>query len=463
MLEAEIKLCVRIPRSLDEVKDMPHRLTLTSDDGTVTVTVPASEAEAGDVDGTSTVTFTGLAEHHSYTLSIDNGSDPAYQIFAGEAYEQIGEEDGDAGATMRPRPRRQDHLPRRVAGAARRVLGQGAEEGRGTTVFLLAQLTKIGDVRAAVLTPNYQAGVDAFFRSAAATYTTPADIPTGAAAGTVIAAPTFMMNPGYPDQQTFKAGEKKTQTLHKLGAGAGLSSQQLDGLLVGRAPPSDVQAITQALINAQPASMTLLNTQAKVWQPLDVRRIMFDHAIGFDCAGYVQQAYLRATGRSRGQLGWDSLGNEGLLNLAGNGFRRFDKMADLRPGDIIAFNPKVKASGEPGHRTIVFDQRQATDDDKSAVASASGGADYAAAGAFRVLEMDSSYGAWGFYYRGGVQRQTWLFNGKQWANLILQPRDDPDFVPTDARQLPPSRALVLPGGLYGFSDVMEGFYRFRAD
>jgi hypothetical protein len=92
VLTAEIKLLVRIPRSVDEAQQMPHKFTLTSDDGSVNTTMPASSAEAGDVDGTSMITFTGLAEHHTYALQIDNG-DTNYIVFTNQAYEQIGEDD----------------------------------------------------------------------------------------------------------------------------------------------------------------------------------------------------------------------------------------------------------------------------------------------------------------------------------------------------------------------------------
>jgi hypothetical protein len=98
-LTAEIKLLVRIPRSVDEAQQLPHRFTLTSDDGSLNTTVPASSAEAGDVDGTSVITFTGLAEHHTYTLQCDNGYSPIYTIFQGQPYEAIGEDDGSQDPT----------------------------------------------------------------------------------------------------------------------------------------------------------------------------------------------------------------------------------------------------------------------------------------------------------------------------------------------------------------------------
>jgi hypothetical protein len=101
VLQADIELQVRIPRTVDEVKQMPHKLTLTSDDGSVSQTLPVSGAVACDIDGTSMITFTGLAEHHSYALQIDNG-DTTYVVFTNEAYEQIGEDDDDGSSDPSP-------------------------------------------------------------------------------------------------------------------------------------------------------------------------------------------------------------------------------------------------------------------------------------------------------------------------------------------------------------------------
>jgi hypothetical protein len=86
---------------VDDVKLMPRKLTLTSDDGSVSQTLPISGAEAGDIDGTSIVTFTGLAEHHSYALQIDNG-DTTYVVFSGQPYDEIGEDDDDGSSDALP-------------------------------------------------------------------------------------------------------------------------------------------------------------------------------------------------------------------------------------------------------------------------------------------------------------------------------------------------------------------------
>ncbi len=98
VLQADITLQVRVPRTVDEVQLLPHKLTLTSDDGSVSQTLPISGAEACDVEGTSMITFTGLAEHHSYALQIDNG-DTTYVVFSNQAYDQIGEDDDDDDST----------------------------------------------------------------------------------------------------------------------------------------------------------------------------------------------------------------------------------------------------------------------------------------------------------------------------------------------------------------------------
>jgi hypothetical protein len=322
-------------------------------------------------------------------------------------------------------------------------------------MFSLAQLTKLNDVRAATLTPNWQPGVDAFFQSALASYASPANIPTGSTSTVLVVAPTFMMGVGYADQQAFKADAAREGALKQIASGAGIADGVLARMQQGRGTPTELRTLVQAIMNAQPANMTLQNAAGNMWQPLDVRQLMHGNALGFDCAGYVQQAYLAATSRTRDQLGWDTLVNEGLFNLAGHGFRKFTKVQDLRAGDIIVFNSTE--AGQPGHRTIVFDQRAVTDSDKAALASASNAGDFSATGDLRVVEMDSSYGSWGHFQLGGVQRQMWVFNGTKWAHVIRLTQELPSG---QSSSLP---VLSVQDGLYGPGDKVEGFYRFRAD
>jgi hypothetical protein len=244
--------------------------------------------------------------------------------------------------------------------------------------------------------------------------------------------------------------------LKKIASGAGISDTVLGRMQEGRGTPDEIRALVQALVNSQPSNMTLINTASNAWLPLDVRQIMHGNAIGLDCAGYVQQAYLRATGRTRDQLGWNTLDNEGLFTLSANGFRKFSKVGDLRAGDIIVFN--ATKAGQPGHRTIVFDQRLATGSDKGALASATNAQTFSVSGDMRVVEMDSSYGSYGDFHLGGVQRQMWFFNGTKWAHLM---RLEQELSPRlGSRSLP---LLDVQDGLYGPGDKVEGFYRFRAD
>ena len=94
VLTAEIKLLVELPLALDEATKLPHKLTLTSDDGTVSQTLAlASDATAGDTDGTSLLTFTDLSEQHTSTLACDDG-DTTYTLFDAEPYEQLGQQPG---------------------------------------------------------------------------------------------------------------------------------------------------------------------------------------------------------------------------------------------------------------------------------------------------------------------------------------------------------------------------------
>jgi hypothetical protein len=80
---------VELPLSSDEVAQLPHKFTLTSDDGSVTQTLAlASDSQAGDDADTVVLTFKNLAEHHTYTLRCDNG-DTTYAVFESVDYDQL--------------------------------------------------------------------------------------------------------------------------------------------------------------------------------------------------------------------------------------------------------------------------------------------------------------------------------------------------------------------------------------
>jgi hypothetical protein len=81
---------------------MPHKFTLANDDGSYTQTLAvASDAQPGDAAPSVILTFTNLAEHHTYTLSCDNG-DSTYTVFENVHYEQLHLQTQDSGAGSDP-------------------------------------------------------------------------------------------------------------------------------------------------------------------------------------------------------------------------------------------------------------------------------------------------------------------------------------------------------------------------
>ena len=106
VLTAAIKLAVRVPYSTDEATQLPHKLTLSNDDGSYTKTLRlASDSQPGGVDGTSMVTFEDMTEQHTYTLQCDNG-DTTYMLFKDITYEQVlkfvAQDDGGSSETAAP-------------------------------------------------------------------------------------------------------------------------------------------------------------------------------------------------------------------------------------------------------------------------------------------------------------------------------------------------------------------------
>jgi hypothetical protein len=105
-LTAAIKLAVRVPYSTDKATQLPHKLTLSNDDGSYTKTLTlASDSQPGGVDGTSMVTFEDMTEQHTYTLQCDNG-DTTYALFKDLTYEQVlkflAQDDGGSSEAAAP-------------------------------------------------------------------------------------------------------------------------------------------------------------------------------------------------------------------------------------------------------------------------------------------------------------------------------------------------------------------------
>ena len=90
----------------------------------------------------------------------------------------------------------------------------------------------------------------------------------------------------------------------------------------------------------------------------------------------------------------------------------------------------------------------ATVNDLHTLLSTGEGQAFALGGPVRVVEIDSSFGSGGSAARGGVERQTWLFNEttKGWAQETL----DGSLV-----HMAPSATLC--------GHPLEGFYRKKGD
>jgi hypothetical protein len=180
----------------------------------------------------------------------------------------------------------------------------------------------------------------------------------------------------------------------------------------GRATPEQIRVLTQALLNHDKLPPATKDEPSEA----RVRRMMCAYGIGFDCAGYTQQALLAAHGITRAQAGLNpSIMNEDLTRLSSAHFSAVADAADARAGDVIVLG--AKEPGEVGHRLLVFDRHDATPEELQQYCAFGDGAALDEKHV-TVLSVDSSYGSSGRPEQGGVQRQTWLYDGKNWGTVI---------------------------------------------
>jgi hypothetical protein len=220
----------------------------------------------------------------------------------------------------------------------------------------------------------------------------------------------FRMATPYPDQAQHI--RKNLQALASAAVRGGVSTAGLSRIQSGRGSPTDIGALVGALVRAPAAANDELPPLPAAGPALDraVRQMMFEHGLGLDCAGYVQQAYLRATGLDRRTAGFGTPLNENLSNLGSRGFSRVGDPASARPGDIFVLGHELGDPTSPEHRAIVYAQRPATRGDVSQLLTYGKPAEQFARGnSVRVLEVDSSWGCHDDPQQGGVQRETWWY------------------------------------------------------
>jgi hypothetical protein len=192
-----------------------------------------------------------------------------------------------------------------------------------------------------------------------------------------------------------------------------LGIHDVDRIKVGRGTPGEVRALTQALLDAHKLPA------AEPGEALDlrVRRMMCDYGIGFDCAGWVQQAFLAAHGITRGAAGFSpNILEEDLSRLSRAHFWPVGP-EDSRAGDVISLGPP--AGDTIGHRLIVLDAHGASPVELRRYCGRGEGATLAQ-GHVTVLTVASSFGSSAFPGRGGVERQTWLYDAdsKMWGRVF---------------------------------------------
>jgi hypothetical protein len=274
---------------------------------------------------------------------------------------------------------------------------------------------------AATPAPVVQRGLDAFRAAATATYRLPDGTEVKVAAPFRLPARqerdlsaeqrTNSTSMRYAAQEGRVAGHEPE--LAAIASKLGIHQDGLLALHFGRGTPEQVRAVTQALLDAgklPPGDGKPASAGARV------RKMMCDYGLGFDCAGYTQQAFLSAQGLTRAQAGFANPITEGLFEPSS---ARFTRVAPEKAhaGDIVVLAPPP---GETyGHRAIVYDRRELTGAELQTLRCTPEDRATLAAGRVSVLEVDSSWGSGAQPDKGGVERRTWLYDASsgRWGTV----------------------------------------------
>jgi hypothetical protein len=203
--------------------------------------------------------------------------------------------------------------------------------------------------------------------------------------------------------------------LETIAAKHGISAAQLKYVIQqGRGTPEQVRMLTQALIDGH----KLPPPDGKQTPAQRVRQMMCDYGLGFDCAGYVQQAFLAARGLTRAQAGFaPSVSDEGLFAPAASG--RFSRVApqNARPGDVIVLAPP---KGEAyGHRLVVYERHDMQPMEPRDWHGRVEDMETLRSGRISVFHVDSSWGSGADPQKGGVERLTWIYDAtsNRWGRV----------------------------------------------
>jgi hypothetical protein len=184
----------------------------------------------------------------------------------------------------------------------------------------------------------------------------------------------------------------------------------LNRLRCGRCSPDEIRRVTQALIDRGCLPASSPETRDV---PSRVRKMMFDHGIGIDCASFTQQDFLASRGlrRSESRLAPEIM-NENLTHLSHEGFTRID-IDHAGPGDIVVL--RAAQRDVPGHTLLLYDRRDATPEEVAVLRREA----RFGTGHVTAFVLDSSWGSEANSDTGGVQRQTWWHDEEtdQWAQV----------------------------------------------
>lgn len=221
---------------------------------------------------------------------------------------------------------------------------------------------------------------------------------------TVNARPMFRMNhrrPAEMERAVVEAAKK-----------AGIGNP--NPIIWGQGSPAQLVKVTQALIDMGRLPPGPGDVETRI------RKMQWEHGIGVDCAGYCREALL-ATAPKRPQL--NGPGSESFRDLDSARATSFakQKIADVRPGDLITLDPIAPEVW--GHNVVVYRHDVADAAAKRTLSSLHGeamGTFLSSPGPHHVIEVDSSWGAGatGADF-GGYRRDTWIFDEatKTWGSF----------------------------------------------
>lgn len=274
----------------------------------------------------------------------------------------------------------------------------------------LAGKDPVGDLKSLLLTMR----TDSFFDSYDASYKLPGGTSTQAT-------PHFRMSDGFSGPKGRTAGHQVQDDLtrliqkHDAKAWTPAMKNAVHMVAYGRPTAEQVKVVTQALIDGGQFEATK-KANPGLSDADTVRMMQWNHGIGIDCAGYVQQAFLDVHGGSRKDFGFKSIGEENLMSLKRNPHFTSVKPENVKTGDLITLDPPK--AGDVGHTVLVRDHHVASDAERSRWSFVDG---FAKKGeTVHVYVGDASWGAGQTgKLDGGLQRRTWLYNEStgKWAEL----------------------------------------------